>query len=59
MSSEFGKKIKVTVFGESHSAGIGAVISGIPAGIEIDMDRVAAFMALRAPGKNNLSTARK
>jgi len=59
MSSEFGRNLKVTVFGESHSAGIGAVISGIPAGIEIDMDRVAAFMALRAPGKNKLSTARK
>lgn len=59
MSSEFGRNLKVTVFGESHSAGIGAVISGIPAGIEIDMDRVAAFMALRVPGKNKLSTARK
>lgn len=59
MSSEFGKNVKVSVFGESHSGGIGAVVSGIPAGIEIDMDRVAAFMALRAPGKNKLSTARK
>ena len=59
MSSEFGKNVKVTIFGESHSAGIGAVISGIPAGIKIDMERVSLFMALRAPGKNKLSTARK
>ena len=59
MSSEFGKNVKVSVFGQSHSAGIGAVINGIPAGIKIDMDKVAAFMALRAPGKNKLSTARK
>lgn len=59
MSSEFGKNIRVSVFGESHSAGIGAVISGIPAGIKIDMERVSSFMALRAPGKNKLSTARR
>lgn len=59
MSSEFGKNVKVSVFGQSHSAGIGAVINGIPAGIKIDMDQVAAFMALRAPGKNKLSTTRK
>ncbi len=59
MSSEFGKKVKVSVFGQSHSAGIGAVIDGLPAGIKIDMDRLEAFMSLRAPGKNKLSTARK
>jgi chorismate synthase len=59
MASEFGKKVQVSVFGESHSAGIGAVISGIPAGIAIDMDKVERFMQLRAPGKNKLSTARK
>ena len=38
-----------TVFGQSHSTAIGAVVDGLPAGIKIDFDRVAAFMARRAP----------
>ncbi len=56
---ETGEKIKVSIFGQSHSAAIGAVISGIPAGIKIDMDKVLSFMARRAPGKDRFSTQRK
>lgn len=54
-----GDNIKVTVFGQSHSAAIGAVIEGLPTGLEIDFDRVRKFMARRAPGKNTMSTMRK
>ena len=59
MSSElhFGD-LSVSIFGESHGAGIGAVIDGLPSGIEIDMDRVNAFMARRAPKKDGMSTRR-
>ena len=32
-----GDNIKVSVFGQSHSAGIGAVIDGITAGEHIDI----------------------
>lgn len=59
MSSMTGKNIKVSVFGQSHSAGIGVVIDGLPAGFEIDMERVLSFMARRAPGQNAMSTSRK
>ena len=59
MSSMTGNKIKISVFGQSHSAGIGVVIDGLPAGKKIDMEKVKAFMARRAPGKNSLSTQRK
>ena len=54
-----GNKLKVTVFGQSHAAAIGCVIDGLPAGFTPDMDRVAAFMARRAPGRNGWSTPRK
>ena len=59
MSSMTGNKIKISVFGQSHSKGIGVVIDGLPAGKKIDMGKVLAFMDRRAPGKNSLSTGRK
>ena len=58
MSCNFGSKIKLTIFGQSHSQAIGCVLDGIPAGIRLDLDRIEAFMARRAPGKNKISTAR-
>ena len=59
MSCSFGNKINITIFGQSHSEAIGVVIDGLPAGFKLDTDRVAAFMARRAPGQNDLSTPRK
>ena len=59
MSCNFGSKIKLTIFGQSHSQAIGCVLDGIPAGIKLDVERIEAFMARRAPGKNKISTARK
>lgn len=59
MSSQFGHQLKISIFGQSHSAGIGVVIDGLPAGETIDLDAVSAFMARRAPGNSPASTARK
>ncbi len=59
MSSMTGKNIKVSVFGQSHSAAIGVVIDGLPAGFTLDMEKIYAFMARRAPGNNAFSTQRK
>lgn len=59
MSYSFGSKVKVTIFGQSHSEAIGVVIDGIPAGISLDQDRILKFMSRRAPGKNKMSTPRK
>ncbi len=39
MSSIMGNKIKVSVFGQSHSKGIGVVIDGRPAGKKIDLEK--------------------
>ena len=54
----FGNKIKLSIFGESHGNGIGAVIDGVPAGYTIDMDKVLLQMARRAPGKDKTATPR-
>ena len=59
MSSEFGKTLRVSVFGQSHGKAIGVNIDGLPAGEAIDLEELYAFMDRRKPGKSPLSTARK
>ena len=58
MSSEFGKLLKVSVFGQSHGKAIGVNIDGLPAGEEIDLKELQRFLDRRRPGKSPLSTAR-
>ncbi|MCF2620216.1 chorismate synthase [Oscillibacter valericigenes] len=59
MSSDFGKTLRVGVFGESHGVAIGVTVDGLPAGERIDMDELQAFLDRRRPGKNPLSTTRR
>ncbi len=54
-----GNIFRLTTFGESHGAGVGGVIDGMPAGIEVGLDFVAQEMARRKPGQSSLTTARK
>lgn len=58
MSSEFGNKIKVGIFGQSHGKAIGVTVHGLPAGEEIDLAQLQAFMERRRGGKNAMSTSR-
>lgn len=57
--NSFGRKLKLTIFGESHGLSIGAVIDGLPSGVELNLDFIKSEMSRRAPGKNKISTARK
>jgi len=59
MSSTWGNKIKISIFGESHGKAIGVVLDGLPAGEPIDFDAVALQMARRAPGRDRSSTPRR
>lgn len=59
MSFSYGNKIKITSFGQSHSQMMGVVIEGLPSGFEIDEEKLAEFMARRAPGNDEFSTPRK
>ena len=45
MSSNIGKYISLQIFGESHGKAIGAVIDGLPAGVELNFDKIAEQMA--------------
>ncbi len=55
----FGEALKLTTFGESHGAGIGGVLDGLPAGLTIDEDFIAQEMQRRQGGRNLFSTQRK
>ncbi len=59
MSNITGNRIKISIFGQSHSRAIGFTLEGLPAGIRIDMERLKAFMQRRAPGNSPLATQRK
>lgn len=59
MSSTFGKDLKISIYGRSHSERIGVIIEGFPGGFRIDEEKLDAFMARRAPGRDKFSTARK
>ncbi|MCR5653362.1 MAG: chorismate synthase [Ruminococcus sp.] len=56
--STYGDKIRLTVFGESHGAGIGCVLENVTSGFEIDTDKILLQMARRAPGKDKTATPR-
>lgn len=58
MASIYGKNIRISIFGQSHSEAIGVVIDGLPAGFRIDIERLQFFLNRRAPGKNNFSSQR-
>ena len=59
MSSTYGENLKLSIFGQSHGAGIGMTLDGIPAGLPVDLDTLQAFLNRRAPGQNEYSTTRK
>lgn len=59
MSSISLTNISLSVFGESHGQCVGAVVTGFPAGFEIDFNSIRMDMDRRKPGKDKLSTPRK
>lgn len=58
-NNTFGNIFRLTTFGESHGAGIGGVIDGFPAGIELDMDFIQSELDRRKPGQSRITTDRK
>lgn len=58
MSSVWGNKIKISLFGESHGEAIGVVINNLPPGIQLNFDYIKEQMNRRKPGRKEISTSR-
>jgi chorismate synthase len=57
--SSYGKLFNITTWGESHGAGIGVVIDGCPAGLELCEEDIQVFLDRRKPGQSKYTTTRK
>ena len=55
----FGKAFKISTFGESHGRGLGLIIDGCPAGLEIDEAFIQQELDRRRPGQSAIVTQRK
>ncbi len=59
MANCYGNNLNIAIYGGSHDTEIGVKLRGFPADFHADMDALSAFLARRAPGKNDLSTPRR
>lgn len=55
----FGKKFRLTTFGESHGIAIGGVIDGCPPGVTLDFNAIQKELDRRKPGQSTIVTQRK
>ncbi len=53
-----GKLFTFTSFGESHGKGVGGIVDGCPAGIELDETFIQKELTRRRPGQSIISTPR-
>lgn len=58
MSNSIGKNLKLTIFGESHGNGVGAILDGFPAGYKFDESKINSDMEKRRSKKNTGATDR-
>ncbi len=56
--SSFGTLFRVTTWGESHGAGLGVVVDGCPAGLELSEEDIQRYLDRRKPGQNRYTTKR-
>lgn len=56
--NSFGRIFRVSIFGESHGDGIGAVVDGVPSGMELSREDFESDIRRRAPGAKG-TTPRK
>ncbi len=56
--NSFGDTFVFTSFGESHSAAVGGVLDGVPAGIRINLDLIRANLDRRA-GRNQTANSKQ
>jgi chorismate synthase len=59
MRGQWGDKLQLSIFGESHGEAVGIVLDGLPAGVELELEAIAADLRRRAPGRDMASTPRR
>jgi len=59
MSSTIGTLFKVSTFGESHGKGVGAIVDGCPAQLELTEADLQVQLDRRRPGQSKLTTPRQ
>jgi chorismate synthase len=57
--NQFGRRLTLTTFGESHGKALGCILDGVPAGLAIDINFIQSELDRRKPGKSPLETGRK
>ncbi|SFG14028.1 chorismate synthase [Lachnospiraceae bacterium C7] len=57
--SIYGKNFTITTWGESHGKGLGVVIDGCPAGLDLCENDIQKFLNRRKPGQSKFTTQRK
>jgi len=57
--NKIGLSFSVTTFGESHGPGLGCIVDGCPAGIEIDEAKIQLELDRRKPGTSRFTTQRR
>jgi len=57
--STFGTLFKVSTFGESHGVGVGCIVDGVPANVELTEADVQPQLTRRRPGQSSLTTQRQ
>ena len=58
MSSTLGTLFKVSTFGESHGKGVGAILEGCPANLELSEADIQTQLTRRRPGQSDMTTPR-
>ena len=57
--SILGDIFKISTWGESHGKGLGVVVDGCPAGLEISEEDIQKDLDRRKPGQSPFTTPRK
>ena len=56
--SGIGTIYRMTSWGETHGKGVGVVVDGCPAGIELTEDQIQIYLDRRRPGQSRYTTRR-
>ncbi len=56
--SSFGQMFKISTWGESHGYGLGVIVDGCPAGVELSEEDIQVYLDRRKPGQSKFTTKR-